>query len=231
MKWITSGCFVGMVWGTLSPWRKDVLLQINTTNQYKGILTDHFCPVMRHFYLEGSCLSQNDNTAIHREQVFTEYKYNASHMLWFCSRQISTQLNIYEKFWTSEMLSRVWIFVCKNNIQGLYLYTLCSIVRSIFNSFMAINLTSFHLLNTNMIVPECFHLCITLIWGVLFKITRKCCHSAANTKPLKPGGSTPPLQFFISVPGNTAYPTAPLTGTLASTSPPLSLSPTVEPSA
>lgn len=53
-----------------------------TTNHYKFILTDQVFPMKKHFYPDGSCLFQDDNAHIHREQGFTEYKNNGNYMLW-----------------------------------------------------------------------------------------------------------------------------------------------------
>ncbi len=36
------------------------------TNQYKIVLSDHLYPMMKHFYLDGRGLFQDDNGPIHR---------------------------------------------------------------------------------------------------------------------------------------------------------------------
>lgn len=76
-----------------------------TVHQYKVILTYHLYPMMKDFYLDGSGVFQEDNATYTGHEVLTEWlneyetDVNGLH-----SHQISTQLNIYGRFWTENTL-------------------------------------------------------------------------------------------------------------------------------
>ncbi len=60
-----GGHFAGIVWVHLKG--------RVTANQYKVVLSDHLYPMMKHFYLDGSGLFQDDNAPIHRAGGVTEW--------------------------------------------------------------------------------------------------------------------------------------------------------------
>lgn len=69
----------GIVWLHLSPQRV-------IANQYKVVLSDPFCPVMKSVYPDGSGLLQDDSVHIHRTGGVTEWcdedEDDVNHMLW-----------------------------------------------------------------------------------------------------------------------------------------------------
>ena len=54
-------------------------------SEYKVVLSDHFHPMMKHFYPDGSGLFQDDNAPIQRArgvtEWFDEYENDVHHML------------------------------------------------------------------------------------------------------------------------------------------------------